>query len=148
MPHKLTAQGSRPAVAAGSFYPGSAENLRRTVSGLLASAQSGERTDLSGIIVPHAGYVYSGAVAAQAFARIPDAKNRFSRCVIVGVGSHWLRGVREAMWCATTRPKSRSTKRKVFRSTNLPLLTAWISVSLGLGGGPLQIEPGSFGSSG
>jgi AmmeMemoRadiSam system protein B len=76
-------------VAAGSFYPGSAENLRRTVSGLLASAQSSERPDLSGIIVPHAGYVYSGSVAARAFARVPVAKNRFHRCVIVGP-SHFV----------------------------------------------------------
>jgi AmmeMemoRadiSam system protein B len=76
-------------VAAGTFYPGSAENLRRTVSGLLASARSCERPDLSGIIVPHAGYVYSGSVAAQAFARMPDAKNRFHRCVIFGP-SHFI----------------------------------------------------------
>lgn len=89
MPHKLTAQGSRPAVAAGSFYPGSAENLSRTVSGLLASAQSSERPYLSGIIVPHAGYVYSGSVAARAFASLPVAKDRFHRCIIVGP-SHFV----------------------------------------------------------
>lgn len=89
MPHKLTAQASRVAVAAGSFYPGSVANLSRTVSGLLASARSGERPGLSAIIVPHAGYVYSGSVAARAFARVPNAKNRFHRCVIVGP-SHFV----------------------------------------------------------
>lgn len=89
MPYKLTTARSRPAVVAGSFYPGLADNLSRTVSGLLASARSSERPSLSGIIVPHAGYVYSGSVAARAFARLPVVKNRFHRCVIVGP-SHFV----------------------------------------------------------
>jgi hypothetical protein len=89
MPYKLTTSRSRPAVVAGSFYPGSAENLSRAVSGLLASARSSERASLSGIIVPHAGYVYSGSVAARAFASMPVVKNRFQRCVIVGP-SHFV----------------------------------------------------------
>jgi MEMO1 family protein len=89
VPYKLTAPRSRSAVVAGSFYPGSAENLRRTVSGFLASAQSSEQPGLSGIIVPHAGYVYSGAIAARAFASVPVARNRFNRCVIVGP-SHFV----------------------------------------------------------
>jgi AmmeMemoRadiSam system protein B len=89
MPHKLTTARSRPAVVAGSFYPGSAENLSRTVSGLLASARSSERPSLLGIIVPHAGYVYSGSVAARAFARLQVVQNRFHRCVIVGP-SHFV----------------------------------------------------------
>jgi AmmeMemoRadiSam system protein B len=89
MPYKLTAQRSRPAVVAGSFYPGTAENLSRTVSGFLASARSSERPDLSAIIVPHAGYVYSGSVAARAFASIPVMESQFHRCVIVGP-SHFV----------------------------------------------------------
>jgi AmmeMemoRadiSam system protein B len=89
MPHKLVAQGSRPAMAAGSFYPASAENLGRMISRLLASARSSERPDLSGIVVPHAGYVYSGPVAARAFASLAVAKDRFRRCIIVGP-SHFV----------------------------------------------------------
>jgi len=89
MAYKLAAQRSRPAVVAGSFYPGSADNLRRTVSSLLASAHSSERTSLSGIIVPHAGYVYSGFVAARAFASLPVVRKRFHRCVLVGP-SHFV----------------------------------------------------------
>lgn len=89
MPYTLTTRRLRPAVAAGSFYPGSTENLGRTVTGLLASARSSGRPGLSGIIVPHAGYVYSGSVAAQAFACMPVVKNRFDRCVLVGP-SHFV----------------------------------------------------------
>lgn len=89
MPYKLTAPRSRPAVVAGSFYPASAANLRRTVSGFLATAQSGERPGRSGIIVPHAGYVYSGSIAARAFASVRGVKSRPYRCVIVGP-SHFV----------------------------------------------------------
>ncbi len=89
MPHELTASHSRPARVAGLFYPGSAENLSRTVSRLLASARSKEHPDLSGIIVPHAGYVYSGPIAASAFASLPSSQSRFRRCVLVGP-SHFV----------------------------------------------------------
>lgn len=105
MPYKLTTARSRPAVVAGSFYPGLADNLSRTVSGLLASARSSERPSLSGIIVPHAGYVYSGSVAARAFARLPVVKNRFHRCVIVGP-SHFVpfKGIAAPSYAAFATP--------------------------------------------
>ena len=89
MPHEFTASRSRPARVAGQFYPGSAENLSRTVSRLLASAETKERSGISGIIVPHAGYVYSGPIAASAFASLPSSQSRFRRCVLVGP-SHFV----------------------------------------------------------
>jgi len=89
MPHEFTASRSRPARVAGQFYPGSAENLSRTVSRLLASAETKERSGISGIIVPHAGYVYSGPIAARAFASLPPSRSRFRRCVLVGP-SHFV----------------------------------------------------------
>lgn len=58
----------RQSVVAGQFYPGQADELRRTVEGYLA----GERPPCSaiGMMVPHAGYVYSGAIAGQTFSRV------------------------------------------------------------------------------
>ena len=56
-----------PAVA-GAFYPASAEALRTQVSALLdsiPSATPGPRP--KALIVPHAGYVYSGLTAAHAY---------------------------------------------------------------------------------
>ncbi len=61
-----------PAVA-GAFYPGDADELRSFVTDALAAA---EPADLPGrpiaIIAPHAGYVYSGAIAAAAYAQLRD----------------------------------------------------------------------------
>ncbi len=89
MPYKLTTPYSRPATVAGSFYPGSAERLSLAVADLLAAARGTNRPGLCGIIVPHAGYVYSGPTAAQAFASVWTVRNRFHRSVIVGP-SHFI----------------------------------------------------------
>ena len=61
----------RPAAIAGTWYPGSEQELRRMISGLLADAP---RLELSGrvlgLIAPHAGYAYSGPTAAIAYAQL------------------------------------------------------------------------------
>ena len=86
--------GPRPAAVAGTFYPASAENLSRTVAVLLGAARSSERRGLCGIIAPHAGYVYSGPVAAEAFASARHLKGGIDRAILVGP-SHFVpfRGV-------------------------------------------------------
>jgi AmmeMemoRadiSam system protein B/AmmeMemoRadiSam system protein A len=57
----------RPAVA-GSFYPRETATLRRNVSALLADVQTGRVTGRPVVLVaPHAGYVYSGRVAAHGY---------------------------------------------------------------------------------
>jgi hypothetical protein len=76
----------RRPVAAGSFYPGSAASLADTVEDLLASARveplaAGEV--VRGVVSPHAGYVYSGPIAASAyrFLRLAPAP---ARIVVLG----------------------------------------------------------------
>ncbi len=69
----LPADKVRPAAFAGSWYPGDAETLRQTVDDLLngASLYIGPADGTPfGLIVPHAGYVYSGAVAAAGFKQL------------------------------------------------------------------------------
>jgi hypothetical protein len=63
----------RRAAVAGRFYPGHSETLDAEVRDLLAAAGSGERPVLAAM-APHAGYVFSGGVAAEVFAaaRIPE----------------------------------------------------------------------------
>lgn len=58
----------RKAAVAGMFYPGEKQALKQQIDQLLSSASS-KRVDgkILGIISPHAGYVYSGPVAAEAF---------------------------------------------------------------------------------
>jgi AmmeMemoRadiSam system protein B len=63
---------TRPPVAAGSFYPADRAQLARLVDELLAAARLPRlQGELRALVVPHAGYVYSGAVAATAFASLP-----------------------------------------------------------------------------
>ncbi|MFN4218304.1 MAG: AmmeMemoRadiSam system protein B [Candidatus Bipolaricaulia bacterium] len=58
----------RPAAVAGSFYPASPQRLRTTVETLLAQAQPKALAgEVRGLIVPHAGYIYSGPVAATGY---------------------------------------------------------------------------------
>jgi AmmeMemoRadiSam system protein B len=60
----------RPAVA-GTFYPGEKDELKNIVLGMLANSSS-EQFDsrIIGIISPHAGYIYSGRIAANAYKQI------------------------------------------------------------------------------
>jgi MEMO1 family protein len=73
-----------PAVA-GAFYPADADALRASVDELLASATPppvARRPDA--LVVPHAGYVYSGPVAATAYAALAPWRNEISRVVLLG----------------------------------------------------------------
>jgi len=58
----------REPVAAGQFYPGSKTALLREVESLIG--KSAKREDAIGVVSPHAGYIYSGAVAGATFASI------------------------------------------------------------------------------
>ncbi|AKU93925.1 putative dioxygenase [Labilithrix luteola] len=69
------------------FYPGSSAELARLVDHLVSDA-SRERAGLArmpkAIIAPHAGYIYSGPTAAQAFARLLPLASKLSRVVVLG----------------------------------------------------------------
>lgn len=78
----------RPASVAGRFYPGDSAALKRTVESLLADA--GTTTSETGVrllIVPHAGYPYSGPTAAAAFATIRGQQP--NRVVLLGRSHHF-----------------------------------------------------------
>jgi AmmeMemoRadiSam system protein B/AmmeMemoRadiSam system protein A len=73
-----------PAVA-GHFYPADAGQLRDEVGRLLAAARkAGDAPAPKALIAPHAGYVYSGPIAAQAYARLVPAAGRIRRVVLLG----------------------------------------------------------------
>lgn len=76
----------RPAVA-GMFYPGAAATLREAVDRLLAGAQTSaapaERPPKA-LIVPHAGYIYSGPTAAAAYATLAPHAGAIRRVVLLG----------------------------------------------------------------
>ena len=58
----------RPSAVAGRFYPGRAEEIERALDGLMPAAREPGRW--SGVLVPHAGWIYSGRLAAQALSRV------------------------------------------------------------------------------
>ena len=80
-----------PAVA-GTFYPAEPAVLRQQIAGFLAEADNAPPTGSAlpkAIIGPHAGYVYSGAVAARAYARLAAVRGKISRVVLIGP-SHYV----------------------------------------------------------
>ena len=80
-----------PAVA-GTFYTADSGELRRQVEGYLADVAPQEGPSPKAIIAPHAGYLYSGPIAAHAYARIRSAGIR--RVVLLGPAHRvLLRGV-------------------------------------------------------
>lgn len=79
------------ATIAGTWYPGDADELRRTIDGWLADAEVPGAAHPRALIVPHAGYPYSGATAAAAYARWRQAPH--SRAVILAPSHRtWFRG--------------------------------------------------------
>ncbi|MBT8089883.1 MAG: AmmeMemoRadiSam system protein B [Gammaproteobacteria bacterium] len=72
-----------PAVA-GQFYSGNAEELSTTVATLLEEAQEQDTPAPKALIVPHAGYIYSGPVAANAYARLRPYRSQYQRVILLG----------------------------------------------------------------
>lgn len=76
---------TRPAAVAGLFYPDNPTELKHTLTDLLANARSATPSRaLKALIVPHAGYIYSGAVAASAYVRLAELRGRIRRVVLLG----------------------------------------------------------------
>jgi AmmeMemoRadiSam system protein B len=73
----------RPAVA-GHFYPAQPERLRPIIAGFLAAAGGPLGPAPQAIIAPHAGYRYSGPIAASAFAALTPAASRIRRVILLG----------------------------------------------------------------
>jgi AmmeMemoRadiSam system protein B len=72
----------QPAVA-GSFYPANPEKLHLMLDQFLNDAAIPEKIPKA-IIVPHAGYIYSGPIAASAYAGLKKAHDRITRVVLIG----------------------------------------------------------------
>jgi AmmeMemoRadiSam system protein B len=75
-----------PAVA-GSFYPADPETLERLVRSQLAEARAVRKGDArppKALIAPHAGYVYSGPVAASAYVEVEPLREHVQRVVLLG----------------------------------------------------------------
>src|SRR5436190_164290 len=76
----------RSAAVAGTFYPGDAPALSAELEELLGGVEQREpRLGFpKALVVPHAGYIYSGAVAARAYDELAAARGIVSRVVMLG----------------------------------------------------------------
>jgi len=72
----------RPPAVAGQFYPDNPGVLRKAVEAFLADAPSPRGDEVIAIVAPHAGYIYSGQVAADAWRQA--AGGRYDLVVILG----------------------------------------------------------------
>ena len=89
VPSSLFSQGVREPVAAGTFYDANPESLSQRIESYLKSTKespafSGE---ILGLIAPHAGYIYSGRVAAAAY-RLIQGKD-YETVIIIGPSHHY-----------------------------------------------------------
>ena len=92
----------RPAAVAGMFYPGHETELRNIVQNYLQSAVEEESElkisldeilEIRMLIVPHAGYIYSGKTAAHAYQFLYQLKNKIRRVLLLGPAHRvWLTG--------------------------------------------------------
>jgi MEMO1 family protein len=72
----------RKPAAVDNFYPGNEEELSKTIDTLLSKAEITESIDPQILIVPHAGYVFSGQTAAKGFKQIENKK--YNKVILLG----------------------------------------------------------------
>ena len=116
----------RPATQAGRFYEGNPQLLSHEIDSLLARhINDGILNSVAALIVPHAGYYFSGNVAASAYARI-NPKKPYKRIFLLGPSHHeWLNGASvnsEADYYATPLgniPVDREVARKLIETDSV-----------------------------
>lgn len=84
---------SRSPAVAGQFYPSNPQQLRANIDACMKIALSVlpevPAAQPKAIIVPHAGYIYSGAVAASAYASLLPYVDKIKRVVLLGPSHHY-----------------------------------------------------------
>ena len=86
-PHLHEPETVRPPAVAGTFYPADPNELAGEIDEMLRAAAADLPATVPppvALIAPHAGYVYSGPVAASAYARLARSGQRFRRVVVIG----------------------------------------------------------------
>ncbi len=90
-------QSARPPAVAGQFYPATPAELNAAVDALIADAGQHAREDWAGAMLPHAGWVYSGKLAADVLGRVELPEN-----VIIFAPKHRPGGARWAVSPSTS----------------------------------------------
>ncbi|HEY6922407.1 MAG TPA: AmmeMemoRadiSam system protein B, partial [Steroidobacteraceae bacterium] len=89
----LSRPNVRPAAVAGLFYPEESKDLRAAVEAHLSGSRASSRMPKA-LVVPHAGYIYSGPVAGKAYASVKPRAESLSRVILLGPSHRtWFRGL-------------------------------------------------------
>ena len=133
-----TEKNIRPHAVASMFYPGGAAELRQAVQNYLSNAGTEEDVsqlkiekiaELRTLIVPHAGYIYSGKIAASAYRLLEQNQNQFKRVLLLGPAHRlWLQGAAFPETDAFETPLGEITLDKELIEKMLAEFS-WISVS-------------------
>jgi AmmeMemoRadiSam system protein B len=145
----------RPPAVAGRFYPADPGLLRADIERLIAAVAPVSEPLAAAYIVPHAGYRYSGPVAAEVYARLAAHRGRVKRVVLVGPSHHYpLRGHAAAPYAHWETPlgEVRATPTNVVGSSRLPheaehsleVQLPFLQVALG---DDIEVTPVAFGMS-
>lgn len=98
-------ESTRPAAVAGMFYSDHAAELRKQLGEFLEKSTHPELDHVRAIIVPHAGYVYSGQTAACAYKLLADQSHPPKRIYLLGPAHRvWFEGVALADYTAFQTP--------------------------------------------
>jgi AmmeMemoRadiSam system protein B len=107
------------------FYPSDRDELRRSIQTAFADAApppTPDATPPKALVVPHAGYVYSGAIAASAFRCIASAAERIERVILLGPSHRvYVRGMAVPSVDSFDTPLGRVTIDAELRTTILGL---------------------------
>ncbi len=95
----------RPTAVAGMFYPDAPNALRKAITNYLDQANPPALPHIRAVIAPHAGYVYSGGVAAFAYKALRNRATPPSRIYVMGPSHRvWFAGVALADYAAFDTP--------------------------------------------
>jgi AmmeMemoRadiSam system protein B/AmmeMemoRadiSam system protein A len=83
------AEKVRDYLTTGGWYPASGTELNALLTGLFKKADSRNISEkISGLVVPHAGFSYSGTCAARAYRHLVKQRNRIQRIILLGSSHH------------------------------------------------------------
>ena len=74
----------RPAAVAGTFYPAAPQMLRQAVRDYLAQSSTSSPKPPKAMIAPHAGFVYSGPIAASVYGLLQNAPDKIRKVILLG----------------------------------------------------------------
>ena len=81
-------QLTRPTAVAGQFYPGDPGQLADMVNAMLDAANAPSVRSVKALIAPHAGYIYSGPIAASVYRTLRSQAASTSRVILLGPSHH------------------------------------------------------------